>query len=498
MFNYRVLFRSNGVPLYYSIMPPDPVSAFYTLAPPITEAFRCRLGTNYVPWSVSLTGPAVNQFVSDTWFYGTNTFANTVTFQGAASFEQVPAGTFTNSWRDVQNKPLQYVAVPGQQRPSKARVGWNSWFDMHLSPTGAAISNVANQFIHWGLRDAGWIWLGIDDGWHEANRDGTSHRLIPKPSYYPQGMRAFVDGLHSMGFKVGLYLSSRYAGDPAAPATGGYPRQDAETFCEWDIDLIKFDGVGSASWLATFYDVEATLCLSNNRAPLWIETYCTPTDGFGVSQDPRLKLLADGQLASRDWGDSVLYWLDRLGNEIAANHTYWSTFVPNTGVLVASNSYYSLAINYGNGMKSQMSLVSMLSGSLICQRFQSYASNALSPPPPEVLTAMLNTNVIAIQQDPAQVTGWNVFDNDVVRAYVKPLDSFDGPEWAVLVWNRSGTQSNTFHFGLTNLPVPFAGPWRAVELWSGTTQMVSSVISTTNEPFEPKLFRLTPYWRLRQ
>jgi hypothetical protein len=338
----------------------------------------------------------------------------------------------------------------------------------------------------------------MDDGWYESQRDATTHRLVPKPSYYPQGMRTFVAGLHSMGFKVGLYLSSTYAGDPGYPDKGGYPKQDAEAFCEWDIDLIKLDGVGAASWLATFYDTETSLCWSNNRAPLWIEAYCTPSDSFGVYQDPRLKLLADGQLASRDWGNYVAYWLDRMDYEIAANHTYWSTFVPNTGVLVATNNYYNAAVDYGNGMKAQMSLVAMLSGSLICQSFQPYATNALAPPPPAVLSAMLNTNVIAIQQDPAQVTGWSVFENNVTRVYVKPLGSIDGPEWAVLVWNRSQTQTNTFNFGLTNLPGVFTGSWRAVELWSGTTQMVSSVISTTHDVFEPKLFRLTPCWQLRQ
>jgi hypothetical protein len=47
---------------------------------------------------------------------------------------------------------------------------------------------------------------------------------------------------------------------------------------------------------------------------------------------------------------------------------------------------------------------------------------------------------------------------------------------------------------MTNLPGLFTGTWRAVELWSMTTQIVSTVITCTNVPYEPKMYRLTPTW----
>jgi alpha-galactosidase len=414
---------------------------------------------------------------------------------GQVTFAQPPIGTFSVDWNSgVSNRPAAYKVVPGQHRPLRAKIGVNTWYDCYTSVYGYCITNIANQFISWGLRDAGWVWIGIDDGWH-TGRDATTHRLVPDPGKYPQGMRALTDGIHSMGFKIGLYTSFPYCGAPNYPSTANYPVQDAQAMCDWNVDCLKFDGVGSASWMSTFYDTVQTLYLSNSRAPLYIETYCTPTDGFGVYQDPRLKYWATSQLASRDWSVDVGYFLSRFESELGAAHDYFSSFVPAGGLLICTNVAGVPPTNAYNAVKAQMSVLAMLSADMVANRFNpGYASNYLYMPPAEVLTAMKNTNVLAVHQDPAQVTGWPIIHDANKVVWLKPLGSVDGPEWAVTIWNPSTTAWSTNTFGMTNLPGLFTGTWRAVELWSMTTQIVSTVITCTNVPYEPKMYRLTPTW----
>ena len=57
-----------------------------------------------------------------------------------------------------------------------------------------------------GLRDAGYVYFNLDDGWASDTR-GTDGRLSADPGKFPEGMRNFSDYVHSKGLKLGLYTA---------------------------------------------------------------------------------------------------------------------------------------------------------------------------------------------------------------------------------------------------------------------------------------------------
>ena len=64
------------------------------------------------------------------------------------------------------------------------------------------IVGIADAMVTSGLRDAGYVYINIDDCWY-GNRDATDlYRLMPK---FPHGMKWLSDYVHSKGLKLGIY-----------------------------------------------------------------------------------------------------------------------------------------------------------------------------------------------------------------------------------------------------------------------------------------------------
>ena len=89
-----------------------------------------------------------------------------------------------------------------------------------------------------GMRDAGYIYVNIDDTWEAANRDADGN--ITTNNKFPD-MKALADYVHSKGLKLGIYSS------PGPKTCAGYQgsyqheEQDAKTYAAWGIDYLKYD-----------------------------------------------------------------------------------------------------------------------------------------------------------------------------------------------------------------------------------------------------------------
>ncbi len=94
-------------------------------------------------------------------------------------------------------------------------MGWNAW-DVILGPASETVlKEMADAMVAYGLRDAGYEYINIDDSW-VVDRDQEG-RLVADPVRFPSGMKALADYLHARGFKLGIYSS------PGATACAGYP-----------------------------------------------------------------------------------------------------------------------------------------------------------------------------------------------------------------------------------------------------------------------------------
>jgi alpha-galactosidase len=102
------------------------------------------------------------------------------------------------------------------------------------------VKETADKMVSSGLKDAGYEYLVLDDGWMAMERDSDGN-LVPDPKKFPHGMKELVNYVHSKGLKFGLYNCAGTKTCAGYPDTRGYEYQDARFYASLGIDYLKFD-----------------------------------------------------------------------------------------------------------------------------------------------------------------------------------------------------------------------------------------------------------------
>ena len=105
-------------------------------------------------------------------------------------------------------------------------------------------TSMGDALVQHGYAAVGYTQVSIDDCWtnKEQGRDPTTNRLQADPDRFPHGIAWLADYLHGKGLKLGIYS------DAGLKTCGGYAGSqyheyvDAQTFAEWGVDYIKYDG----------------------------------------------------------------------------------------------------------------------------------------------------------------------------------------------------------------------------------------------------------------
>lgn len=116
-------------------------------------------------------------------------------------------------------------------------MGWNSWNHFDQKVTDADVRASADAIVSSGMRDAGYIYVNIDDGWQgQRDKKGGIHPNDKFPN-----MKALADYVHSKGLKLGIYSSP--GRKTCAKFEGSYEHedQDAATYAAWGVDYLKYD-----------------------------------------------------------------------------------------------------------------------------------------------------------------------------------------------------------------------------------------------------------------
>ena len=135
--------------------------------------------------------------------------------------------------------------------PKTPLMGWSSWntFAEHISEE--IIVGVARTMATNGLKDAGYVYVNIDDGFFDGH--GPDGRLRFNPKRFPNGMKGTVDGIHALGMKAGTYSDAgantcaSYGGDKSGIGAGlyGHDAEDCRLhFNELGFDFFKVDYCG--------------------------------------------------------------------------------------------------------------------------------------------------------------------------------------------------------------------------------------------------------------
>src|SRR6201987_1443097 len=82
-------------------------------------------------------------------------------------------------------------------------MGWNSWNKFACNVSEDMIKEMADAVVKSGMKDAGYVYVNIDDCW-QVSRDANAN-IVVDPQHFPHGMKVVGDYIHSLGLKFGVY-----------------------------------------------------------------------------------------------------------------------------------------------------------------------------------------------------------------------------------------------------------------------------------------------------
>jgi len=316
-------------------------------------------------------------------------------------------------------------------------LGWNSWNVFHENINEKQIQEIADAMVNSGLKDAGYIYLNLDDNWMDTKRDAQGN-LQNNPKTFPSGMKAIADYVHSKGLKFGLYgdrgkrTCHHYNSNwQSESGSNGHEEQDAKKLAEWGVDYWKYDNCDSdprtqeKDYTAmsnalrnSGRDIVFSICMWEYKdwmpkiANLWRTTFDIGPEWISTS------------------------WYRGVYEIIDANNKYWQIAKPghwnDPDMLEVGNR----GLSYEE-QRSQMTMWSIMAAPIMISSDVRNMSN-------ETKELYLNKDMIAINQDSLGVQGHRISEQNGKQIWTKPLKN--GDLAVALLNNNNSTQTVECNF----------------------------------------------------
>lgn len=312
-------------------------------------------------------------------------------------------------------------------------LGWNTWNTFASNINEALIRETADTMIANGMRDAGYVYIVLDDTWSAMERDAQGN-LVAHPEKFPSGMKALGDYLHERGFKFGIYNCAGTKTCAGYPGGWGHEFQDARNYASWGVDYLKYDWCNSgtanapdayrrmsAAIRAAGRPVVLSICEWGQNKPwewgaevghLW-RTTGDITDCYDCKQrwEQGWKVILDLQVSQvqphTGQGDGIGKYAGPGG---------WN----DPDMLEVGNAGLTFEES-----RAHFSLWCMIAAPLM-------AGNDVRHMTPEITALLTNREAIAIDQDRLGRQGWRYHASSTKEIWVRELD---GGEWAVCMLN---------------------------------------------------------------
>jgi len=312
-------------------------------------------------------------------------------------------------------------------------MGWNTWNTFASNINEALIRETADVMVANGMRDAGYIYIVLDDTWSAMERDAQGN-LVAHPEKFPSGMKALGDYLHERGFKFGIYNCAGTKTCAGYPGGWGHEFQDARTYASWGVDYLKYDwcfsGTAnapdayrrmSAAIRAAGRPVVLSICEWGQSKPwewagevghLW-RTTGDITDCYDCQQrwERGWKVILDLQVSQVQPHTG-----QNDGIEKFAGPGRWN----DPDMLEVGNAGLTFEES-----RAHFSMWCMIAAPLM-------AGNDVRHMTPEITALLTNREALAINQDKLGKQGWRYHASSTKEIWVRELD---GGDWAVCMLN---------------------------------------------------------------
>jgi alpha-galactosidase len=398
-------------------------------------------------------------------------------FAASLSFTALGLITFTAFAQNASapapaaHKPNRRSAPP-QMVAQTPPMGWNSWNFFAGKVTDQDIRNAADEMVATGMKDAGYVYINIDDTW-EGDRDASG--VLHTNSKFPD-MKALADYVHSKGLKLGIYSSPGPKTCAGYAATLDHEVQDAQLYASWGIDYLKYD-------LCSFREAVMSKQAPDDQAAqmkLMFAAYKKMNDALKATGRPIVYSLCQyGWDAVWEWGPEVGANLWRTTGDIQAN---WNSIYSILNEQAGLSKYAAPGhwndpdmLEVGNGKltlaenRTHFSMWAMLAAPLL-------AGNDMPNMKPEIKAILTNRDVIAIDQDRLGHEATRVYSEGEVDVWTRHLS---GGVLAIAVVNAGSARYSTHPFHLSLARLGLHGPVQAKDLWTGKDMQL-----TDNMPLE--------------
>eukprot|EP00929_Paragymnodinium_shiwhaense_P060756 TRINITY_DN30326_c0_g1_i2.p1 TRINITY_DN30326_c0_g1~~TRINITY_DN30326_c0_g1_i2.p1 ORF type:complete len:634 (-),score=99.44 TRINITY_DN30326_c0_g1_i2:327-2171(-) len=159
-------------------------------------------------------------------------------------------------------------------------MGWSSWNHFLGNVNESLLIGAADVMVSSGLREAGYKYINLDDGWAVA-RDSMG-RLVADSKKFPNGIKYVADEIHKRGLKFGLYTARGSRTCMGRPGSDSHEVLDAQTFADWGVDYLKEDSCGG-TYHGTIWEQYALMRDALNRTgrPIYFSiTQLVPWDNY--------------------------------------------------------------------------------------------------------------------------------------------------------------------------------------------------------------------------
>ena len=304
------------------------------------------------------------------------------------------------------------------------QIGWSSWNKFQGNINEDIIVGIADAMVSSGLRDAGYVYVNIDDCWH-GQRDVNGF-IQADAKKFPHGMKWLGDYIHAKGLKFGIYTDCGTQTCAGKPGSLGHEYQDALQYARWGVDYLKED---------------------------WCNT--TNINAKGAYQLMSDALRAAGRpifLSMCEWGAAKPWrWARDIGHSWRIAGDIWCSFdatkfMSNYGLksvldcIQLNDTLRQYAgkghwndpdmLEVGNGMtenedRAHFTMWCMMASPLIL-------GNDVRNMSPATKAILTNHDIIAIDQDTLGVQGMHVYTEQGLQFWLKPLA---GGDWAFTILN---------------------------------------------------------------